>query len=104
MSNLLDFPLQRRTVKTAEREPEEYANAPFKVKESLAVSFLHLLFSSPHCGRIGNAPRCRYGGIGPNRANLFGGVVADGKNEIELGSIFARKLVPALAAEAPGRN
>ena len=60
MSNLLDFPLQRKTVKTAEREPEEYANAPFKVKESLAVSFLHLLFSSPHYSRIGNGPMCGY--------------------------------------------
>jgi hypothetical protein len=47
---------------------------------------------------------CGYRVTGPNRANLFGGVVADGKNEIELGSIFARKLVPALASEATGRK
>jgi hypothetical protein len=45
---------------------------------------------------------CGYRVTGPDRANLFRGVVADGHNEIEPGSIFAGKLVPALASEATG--
>ena len=36
----------------------------------------------------------------PHRADFFGGVVADGEDEIETGSARLGELVPALAAQA----
>ena len=49
--------------------------------------------------RIGHAPVCSQGLARPDRTDFVRGVVTDGENEIEIGSVRLCELVPALAAK-----
>src|SRR5664279_535454 len=54
--------------------------------------------------RVGHAPVRGHRLARPHRARFRGGVVTDGKDEIELRLVWSRKLQPASWAEATSRR
>src|SRR5919201_1466813 len=102
--DLVEFFFKRDLVERGEREAEEQTDSAVERKEGVAECFLDLLWGAVHGGGIGNAPVSGHRLTRPNGANLFGGVVANGKNEIELGRAWFRELVPAFALKAVRRD
>src|SRR6202140_5331363 len=102
LSDRIDLLLQREAVKGGERQAQGYS--PPQQKECLPKSLLHLLGGSLHCGWIWDTPVCGHRLAWPDGADFVCGVVTNGKNEIEPGSVRLREPVPTLAAKTSRRQ
>src|SRR5260370_6241123 len=83
-----------------EGEGEKETDWPGKNKKRLTKGAFDFGGVSVNGGRIGNSPVRGHGVSRPDRAGFLGGVVANGEDEVQLGSAGARKFVPAFTAQA----
>src|ERR1700686_3417981 len=104
LSDRIDLLFQREAVKGGERQAQEQADSPLQQKECLPKSLLNLLGGSLHCGWIWDTPVCGHRLAWPDGTDFVRGVVTNGKNEIEPGSVRLRELVPTLAAKTSRRQ
>jgi hypothetical protein len=102
LSDIVDFLLDRKAVKTGKRETQEQADPAFERKERFAETSFHFRLGSVDRGGIGHAPVRRNGLPGPYGTHFVRRVVTHSEHEIESGSARLGKFIPALAAQALG--
>ncbi len=103
-TDVVEFLLESEPIDCSKWKGEEKADSAIEEEEGVAESLLYLLGCARDRRRIGNTPVCRYRLTWPHRANLFHGVVTNGEDKVELGSVGFRKFVPTLAPEIVRRN
>src|SRR5579872_1799041 len=85
LTNLIDLPLERQPVKTGQGKGKKQADSPVQHEVSITEGAFDLFGCATHRRRIGNTPMRGHGLTGPDRADLFGGVIAYREDEIQRG-------------------
>src|ERR1035438_7339210 len=105
LSNAIDLFLQRETIEGRQRKREKKTDAAIEKKKRFAKGALDFCWSSSGDGSgIGNSPVRGHGLARPQWAGFLGGIVADRKDEVHLGSARPPEFIPTLAAQGVGRN
>jgi hypothetical protein len=86
MPDLIDFFFDCEPIQSRERKAQEQTDSVVQQEKRIAKRFLDLLFGSTHRCWVGYAPMGGHRLTGPDRADLFGRIVANRKNKIELWS------------------
>src|SRR5216683_4403027 len=94
MSYLVDFLLQGKLVECRERQGQEQADSPIENGEGVTKCAFYFFRRAHGGGRVGHSPVGRQRLSRPNRADLLGSVIADSKDEMELGRAGLRKFIP----------
>lgn len=87
-------------VEAGQRQSEQQGDAPIEQREGVRIGTLDFLRCAADSGGIGHSPVRGDGLTGPDGAHFFRRVIADGKNEVEMGRAGLGKLIPGLAAQA----
>ena len=103
-AHLLELRLRREVVELLERQAGQQLDVTPQHRGRLQESGLPFLLRPLDGRRVFDAPMRSRGLSGPDRADLAGGVVADGQDEVHRWRIRLRELLPALAAQALGRH
>src|SRR5579863_8783647 len=91
-------------VESVKREGEKQTDSSLQKEKGIPERPLDVGFTATNSRRIRNAPMRSRGMTRPYRADFVGSIVTNGKNEIELGSFWARELFPTLATQALDRD
>ncbi len=87
-----------------EREGEQQGDAAIEGGEGVCVGAVDFLRSAADGGGIGHSPVGGDGLAGPDGADFFGRVIANGEDEVEVGRAGLGKLIPGFAAQTFDRN
>src|SRR5512144_3224126 len=84
VTDAVDFLFYRQTIQRTQRQAKKQGDTPIQCYKRLPERTVDF-FLRPLCGgRIGNAPVCSERLSRPDGADFVGGVIADGKDEINL--------------------
>src|SRR5208282_3339598 len=104
LPDAIDFLLQREAIERRQRKREKETDPAVENKKRVAKSAFDFSGVSLHGSRVGNSPVCGHGLSRPQRAGFLGGIVANREDEVHFGSARSPEFVPALAAQASGRD
>lgn len=85
LADVIEVLLERQLAELVQRQAEETADALVQHAHGLGESRCFLSGSALSRRWIGKSPVCRYGLTRPDGTNFLRGVVAHGKNKIEVG-------------------
>ena len=100
MADGVEALLDGEGVERSQRQGQQQGDAAIQGGEGLRVGAVDFLRGAANGGGIGHSPMRGDGLAGPDGADFFGRVIADGKDEVEMGRAGLGKLVPGLAAQA----
>src|SRR5271168_3650132 len=98
-ADFIDFPFDRQPIERFEPQAGEQLDAGFERVKRDAEGSVLLGFRAFASRRIRHAPMRRHRVTGPDRADLAGGLVADGKDEVHLRGARLGEFVPTLTAQ-----
>src|SRR5258708_6564563 len=103
-ADVIEFLLQGEPAQPCDGQIAEEIQPVSNLSEHLKEEGALLHLAALEGGGIGKAPMRRHRLAGPNRAHLARGRVAHRDDEIHLGGIAPRELVPTLRAQPGGRQ
>lgn len=87
-------------IEAGQGQGEQQGDAAIEQREGLREGTLDFFRCAMHGGGIGHTPVRGDGVTRPDGTDFFRRVVADGKDEVEMGRAGLGKLIPGLAAQA----
>src|SRR5579864_2398988 len=102
LADVVEFALECEAVKSLQGKAEEETDSAIEDQEGVPEGAFDIGLAPANGGRIGHAPMRGHRLIGPYRADLFGGVVTDGQDEVESGGSGPGEFIPGFAAESSG--
>src|SRR5205807_286744 len=99
LADVVEFALECEAVESLQGKAEEETDSAIEDQEGVPEGAFDLRLAPANGGRVGHAPVGGHRLTGPYGADLFGGVVTDGQDEVELGSSGLGEFIPGFAAE-----
>ena len=101
LADVVEFPLESEAVESLQGKAEEETDSAIEDQEGVSEGAFGIGLSPANGGRVGHTPMSRHRLTGPYRADLFGGVVTDGQDEVKFGSSGLGEFIPGFAVKTP---
>ena len=101
LADVVEFALECEAVESLQGKAEEETDSAIEDQEGVPEGAFDLRLAPANGGRVGDAPMRGHRLTGPYRADLFGGVVTDGQDEVQFGGSGLGEFIPGFAVKTP---
>src|SRR5437016_2504344 len=99
LDDVVEFALECEAVESLQGKAEEETDSAIEDQEGVPEGAFDLRLAPANGGRVRHGPMSGHRLTGPYRADLFGGVVTDGQDEVEFGGSGLGEFIPGFAGE-----